>query len=132
MGSAALSSERLAVDLSEETTQNFLDVMQSFEWQEPDPVTYRLYHDEQGRPLIYTMEALPGTYIEVDQATYIRASYHVVVRDKKLIVLEPKTWVSRLMPDPEVGTSCYPRDICVVVDSNRPHQKWTKKTNDID
>jgi hypothetical protein len=118
--------------LSEETTQNFLSVMQSFEWPEPVPATYRLYHDEQGRPLIYTMEALPGAYIEVDQATYIRASYHVVIRDKKLLVLEPKTQVSKLVPDPQVGTPCDLRDVCVVVDSNRPHQKWTENTNDID
>jgi hypothetical protein len=117
--------------MSEETTRNFLNVLQSFEWPEPMPVTYRLYHDEQGRPLIYTMEALPGTYIEVDQATYVKASYHVMVRDNKLIVLQPKTSVSRLVSDPEVGTPCDFRDVCVVVDPSRQHKKWTKQTNDI-
>lgn len=118
--------------MSEETTRNFLEVMKSFQWPEPQPVSFRLYHDEDGRPVVYTMEVLPGAYIEVDLETYTRASYHVRVRDGKLIVLEPKTHVTKLAQDQDLGTPCDPRDVCVIVDPERPHKKWKLITNDID
>ncbi len=117
--------------MSNETTQNFLSVIENFQWPDPVSVTYRLYHDEQGRPLIYTMETLPGTYIEVDQTTYIHGSHQVRVKDGKLIVLEPRTQVSKLSRDNAQGTPCDQRDVCVVVASDRQHQKWKKITNDI-
>lgn len=118
--------------MSEETTENFWSVIQSFEWPEPDPVSYRLYHDDQGRPLFYTMEHCAGSYVEVDQATYIQGSYHVVVRDGKLIHLQPRIKVSRLAPDTDCGTPCHPQDLCLIVSADRPHQKWKIKTNDCD
>ena len=80
--------------MSQETTDNFWKVFTAFEWPETQPVTYRLYHDEQGRPLFYTMEHLPGTYIEVDQDIYVRAPHNVLVQSGKLIVIEPRTTVS--------------------------------------
>ena len=118
--------------MSEETTRNFWAVMQSFQWPEPKPISYRLYHDDDGRPLVYTMEALPGNYIEIDQATYTLASGHVRVRNGQLLVLESRITISKLRPDPNQGTPCDCRDICIVVDSNQPHQKWRKTTNDSD
>ena len=130
MGSGPLSCERLERIMSQITTDNFWQVMQSFSWPDPEPVQYRLYHDDQGRPLFYTMEHLPGTYIEVDQATYLRSSYHVRVRHNKLIFFEPKALVSRLLPNPDSGTPCHCKDVCVVTDSDRPHQKWKKQSND--
>lgn len=118
--------------MSEQTTKNFWTVIESFPWPDPKPLSYRLYHDDQGRPLFYTMEAVPGTYIEVDQITYIQGSYQVRVREGRLIQLEPRINVSRLVPDPDSGIPCDPRDVCVVVDSSRPHQKWKMTTNDND
>jgi hypothetical protein len=118
--------------MSEETTQNFLSVMRSFEWPEPMPATYRLYYDEQGRPLIYTMESLSGAYIEVDQATYIRASHHVRVLDDKLIILPQTACVTKLRPHAEQGATCDPKDVCVVVSSDRPNQRWSMSTDDQD
>ena len=114
------------------TTENFWSVMRDFSWPEPNPVSYRLYHDAQGQPLVYTMEHLEGTYIEVDQITYIRGSYHVLVRNGQLIQLEPRVQVCRLQPDTVTGTTCDPRDVCVIVDSDRPHKKWKKQVDDID
>jgi hypothetical protein len=118
--------------MSEETTQNFLAVMQSFEWPDPVPVTYRLYHDEQGRPLIYTMEALSGAYIEVDQDTYIRASHHVRVVDGKLMILPQIARVIKLRPHAEHGATCDPRDVCVIVTDDQPNQRWSMSADDQD
>ena len=118
--------------MSDSTTQNFWSVIENFQWPEAVPVTYRLYHDDQGHPLFYTMEQLPGIYIEVDQATYVRASHQVRVRNGRLIVLEPRTQVSKLAPDNDHGVPCDQRDVCVVIALDRPHQKWKKISNDID
>ena len=118
--------------MSEETTRNFWEVMRSFQWPDPQPIFYRLYHDDSGKPIIYTMEDLPGTYIEVDQDTYTKASHHVIVRDGKLVVLPPKIHVSKLVKDAKSGTPCHPQDVCVVIDPIHAHDKWKKTTNDID
>lgn len=131
MGRAALPCETVATILSRETTDNFWQVITTFRWPEPEPVQYRLYHDEQGQPLFYSMEALPGTYIEVDQATYVLASHSVQVQNGVLVVVRPQAQVSWLAPDTESGTACDPRDVCVVVSSDKPHQKWKKLTHDI-
>lgn len=117
--------------MSRETTDNFWQVITTFQWPDPEPVQYRLYHDDQGRPLFYSMEALPGTYIEVDPATYAIASHSVLVQNSALVVVRPRAQVSRLMPNTESGMACDPRDVCVVVSSDRPHQKWKKQTHDI-
>jgi hypothetical protein len=117
--------------MSDETTENFWSVIENFQWPDPVPVTYRLYHDDEGRPLFYSMEELPGTYIEVDQPTYIHGSHQVQVKNGKLIVLEPRIQVSKLVTDLDSGVPCDIRDVCVIVEIDRVHQKWKKIANDI-
>ena len=114
-----------------ENTENFMEFWRSFQWPDIQPVTYRLYHDDEGRPIIYTMEDLPGTYIEVDQATYIHGSFGVKVIDGKLIILKPAITAKKLQPSQDQGTPCDPRDVCVVVDHSAKHQKWNIITNEI-
>lgn len=115
-----------------QTTENFLKVMEEFQWPNPLPVSYRLYHDDQGRPLFYTMEDLPGTYIEIDQQTYVTASYSVKIIGGKLIVIESKSRVKKLRPSQTDGVCCDPRDICVIVDNDQQNQRWSFGTNDQD
>ena len=91
-------------------------------------IFYRLYHDDQGRPLFYSMEDLPGNYIEIDQTTYAQGSSNVRVVDGKLIPIEKNLTVLKLKPGPH-GTACDPRDICVIVDEILPHTRW-KKSNE--
>jgi len=62
----------------------------------------------------------------------VRASHQVRVRGNKLIVLEPRIQVSKLAPDNDHGVPCDPRDVCVIVSPDQPHQKWKKIANDID
>ena len=92
----------------------------------PPKPTYRLYYDSQGHPLFYSMSLEPGNYIEIDQDTYHRAPRYVRVREGKLEILNYLVH-AKLVPG-EQGTTCSPQDVCVVVDPDRDHVKWSLKT----
>ena len=94
----------------------------------PVPVTYRLYHDDQGCPLFYSMEDLPGTYIEINQETFAKNSTCVRVRNGKIVETTWKT-TQKLVPS-NSGTLCHSNDIAVVVDSNGTY--WSKQTYETD
>lgn len=93
----------------------------------PRPVFYRLYHDDQGVPLFYSMEDLPGTYLEIDQETYARNDSNVRVINGKLCRLS-NNLVSRLVVSDQ-GTRCHPNDVSIVVDQSQPGQHWSLKTD---
>jgi hypothetical protein len=97
---------------------------------EPQPVSYLLYHDDQGHPLFYSMEAVPGTYIEIDQVTFARGAMNVRVREGRLIEV---TWATttKLVPG-HSGTPCHPDNVAVVVDEGQPHTRWSKRTVESD
>ena len=97
---------------------------------EPQPIFYRLYYDADGCPIIYSMEHLSDNYIEVDQKTYVLAPFNVRVVNGKLTYIKPVVTVKKLQPG-TVGTACDPRDVCVVVDTDQPHTKWTIVNNEI-
>ena len=94
---------------------------------EPRPVFYRLYHDAQGVPLFYSMEDVPGTYIEIDQKTFARNASNIRVRDGKIVELTWRT-TARLEQTDGIGTPCYPSDVAIVVSPEQPHQCWSKQT----
>lgn len=94
---------------------------------EPKPIFYRLYYNEQGQPLFYTMEDLPGTYIEVDHATYQLNSFSVRVVNGKIKKIST-TVTERLVPS-EQGTPCHPDNVAIVVSPDQPNQRWSKHTN---
>lgn len=91
-----------------------------------EPV-YRLYYNDQGEPLFYSMEDKPGNYIDIDQATFTQASSHVRVKNGRLVFTNTHRTTRKLTPA-STGTPCDTRDICVVVDCDRAHTKWTIKT----
>ena len=117
--------------MSNETTENFWAVWNTFEWPEPKPVTYRLYYNEDGSPKCYTMDDLPGKYIEVDLETYINHTWNVRVEDGKLRILPIKKTVNKLRPSLEGGIACHPSDVCVVTNLNQHHIKWNMTTHEI-
>ena len=92
---------------------------------EPEPVFYRLYHQD-GVPLFYSMEDLPGTYIEIDAETFSKSPMHVRVRDGRLVESIWRTTV-KLVPG-DTGTACYPDNVAIVVAETEPHQRWSKQT----
>ena len=88
----------------------------------PAPLIYRLYHDDLGFPLFYSMEDLPGNYIDIDHATYSNPPIHARVVDKKLVVLN--TAAPTRLRKGSLGTCCHPKDISIVVDQSQPNIKW--------
>jgi hypothetical protein len=89
----------------------------------PKPVFYRLYYDESGVPLIYSMEDQPGTYIEINQEQYTRAISNVRVRNKQLVEL---TWqVAHKLTPSDSGTLCHTQDVSIITDDQGQH--WKKK-----
>lgn len=111
-----------------ETTENFWKAFAEWDPPPPKPIFYRLYYDNQGLPLFYSMEDVPGNYIELDRETYAASPSNVRVVNNKLVYI--KQQISKKLTPGEVGTCCDPRDICVVVDQTKTHVKWSIKTNE--
>jgi hypothetical protein len=97
---------------------------------EPEPVFYRLYHDDQGRPICYSMEDLPGQYVEIDRDTFVKSNPWVRIRHGKLIASRPSVSMQKLQPG-DTGTACHIEDVAIVVKSEM-HQKWSIKHHDAD
>jgi hypothetical protein len=115
--------------MSEMSPDEFWQILHSPS--ESKPIFYRLYYDDTGDPIIYSMEDLPDNYIEVDQKTYVLAPFNVKVIDGNLVYIKPVIIVKKLQPSANAGTTCDPRDICIVVDTDQPHTKWTTVNNEL-
>jgi hypothetical protein len=116
---------------SQETTDNFWQVWNSFVWPDPVASSYRCYYSDNGEVDFYTMEHLPGNYIEVTQQQYVLAKKPARVVDGKLVVTVAKSTVQKLVPVQQHGTSCHVNNVCVVVDTEINHTKWAIKQDEI-
>jgi hypothetical protein len=105
------------------TEQEFWDIL--FDEPESKPVFFRLYHDSKGVPLFYSMEDLPGTYIEIDADSYSRSSMKVRVRDGKIVQISCSP-TNKLVPG-TAGVNCHIKDVAVI-SNNYDAVKWTKRT----
>ena len=114
--------------MSDLTEKEFWQILQATP--EPKPIFYRLYYGNNGAPIIYSMEELSDNYIEVDQTTYVLAPFNVRVIDGKLVYIKPVITVKKLQPTIN-GTACDPRDVCIIVDTDQPHTKWTTVSNEL-
>jgi len=76
------------------------------------PVFFRLYYDELGAPVIYTMDDLPGNYIDVDAETYARTPHNVRVQNGQLIEIIINR-SQKIVPG-DTGTPCHANDVAVV------------------
>lgn len=103
----------------------FENFWKDFKWPEPVKIFYRLYYNEAGEPLSYSMEDMPGKYIEITAEQFAASDPHVKVRDGKIIKLS-LTRTQKLVPA-DSGIACCPTDISVVVDQLHPHQTWKLK-----
>lgn len=91
---------------------------------EPQRLFYRLYHNEHGAPLFYSMEQLPGTYIDIDQAAFAASAMNVRVINHKL--QEYNAVISTKLVPSNTGTQCHAHDVAVVVMQNGTY--WNKQT----
>jgi len=110
------------------TEEEFFGIWQSQVSAPHTAPEYRLYHDDNGFPLFFSMESLPGNYIVVDQETYLNSPKQVRVVDGKLVVYTIN-FAKKIAPT-GYGQACDTRNVCVVVDSDRPHIKWSLKHQD--
>jgi hypothetical protein len=117
--------------VTNETTENFLQIMATFAWPDPEPVTYKLYYNDDGTPKCYSMEDLPGKYILVDKEIYVLAPWNVQVVEGQVHIIQPAVQVKKLCPGFNTGTPCHTLDVCVVVGADQPHTKWNTVTNEI-
>ena len=92
---------------------------------DPKPVDYRIYYNEQGELLFYSMDDVPGTYISIDADAFARSATNVVVQDGRLFEIVNTTTV-KLQPS-DTGTPCHPDDVCIVVPETHEHQRWSKQ-----
>lgn len=104
------------------TPEEFFSILQAVP--EHRPLTYRLYHDDQSRPLFYSMEDLPGQWIEVDAVAYAQGSHDVRIKDGRLIPMPKQARIQKLRPG-SPGVCCHPRDICLVIGPDQPHVQWS-------
>lgn len=96
----------------------------------PEPrQEYRVYFDDDGALLFYSMEDLPGNYVVIDREFYAGSPTNVRLRDGKLTVITAPTG-SKLVPSTQ-GISCDARDITIVSEES-PCQKWIRRTYDQD
>lgn len=109
-----------------DTTENLFQALSEWHWPEPKPVFFRLYYNDQGHPVTYSMEDIPGNFIEIDQETYAKSSYHVRVVNGKLTHLDYTRVCSKLQPS-NSGTPCHLQDVAVVV-ATEPNIKWKNVT----
>ena len=117
--------------MTNQTTENFLQVMSTFDWPDPTPATYRLYYDDNGMPKCYSMEDLPGKYILVDKEIYVLARWNVQVVQGQFHIIQPAIQVKKLCPGVATGTPCHTLDVCVVVAPDQPHTIWNTIINEI-
>jgi hypothetical protein len=119
MGLISLSSQGVATV----TEQEFWDIL--FDVPDPKPVFFRLYYNNKdGTPLFYSMEDVPGTYIEIDADIYALSSMRVRVQDGKIIEISCRP-TYKLTPG-NVGNQCHPQDVAVI-NNSADAVKWIKQ-----
>lgn len=104
----------------------FEQFWKDYQWPEVKAVTWRLYYDDTGAPIEYSMEERSGNYINITPEQYARGNFHVRVIDGKIVELIKNRNHKKLVPD-EYGTPCHLNDITIVVDDSQPHVKWKLK-----
>ena len=93
------------------------------------PILFMSYSCE--KVIISGADSVSGKWTVYDGNIYKRympwtmgAGKDMVFVDGKLIVIPTTSTIKKLQPSKH-GTPCDPRDVCIVVDSDKPHIKWS-------
>ena len=105
----------------------FEDFWKTYVWPDDKPIFYRLYYNDQGVPVSYSMEHMAGKYVDITPEQFAASDPHVRVKNGKLIKLATGT-VSKLIPAAD-GTPCAVDNIAIVTTSQH-NQKWKLKNYD--
>jgi len=106
--------------------EELLEFYKNYNWSDPAPIHYRLYHDDEGTPLFYSQEDLPGKYIDITPQQFALQDMEARVVDEKLIRVRI-SWLNKVV-HADSGTLCHHNDVTIVVDQ-QPGQYWKKKEN---
>lgn len=93
-------------------------------------LSYRLYYDSVGNPITYTMDELPGSYVEIDQKAFAESNPHVRVLNGKICDLL-KTSISKKLVPALSGTACHPSDVTIVTDDQQIRQCWKLASQEV-
>jgi len=104
----------------------FREFWKNHQWVEPKPVSYRLYYNEQGLPVEYSMQDNPGAWLELTPEQFAMADMRVRVVDG-VLTLPPPPAPPRLVVA-ESGTPCHPWSVLLIVDARQPHRSWRQET----
>lgn len=86
---------------------------------------FRVYYDEQGHIVCYSMEDLPGNFVVVDRITFDQCRMDLKVKEGKLIkILQDASW--KLAPSDSADYACHAQDLSVIVDANNTNRKYWK------
>lgn len=108
------------------TPEEFWDILHAMP--EPQPVFWRLYYNHAGEPVCYSMEDLPGNYIDIDAETFALAPHNVRVVDHKLKYITVRT-SQKIVPG-GAGTPCHPKNVAVIATQNATH--WSKQIHGLE
>lgn len=100
----------------------FLEFWDNFKWPEPEILYFRLYHDDQGKPICYSRHAIQGQFINVTPEQFSLGDMNVDVINGVLVHRAPPP-PPKLKPS-ESGVSCHKDDVTVVVNSAESAVKW--------
>lgn len=109
---------------------SFWQAVAEHNWEQPQAkLEFRLYYDEHGNVVSYSMEDLPGNYIVIDRITFDQTRFDIKVKDGKIIkVSNPASW-KLFLTDNETVHRCHPDNVCIIVPADyQTPQYWEVKT----
>jgi hypothetical protein len=96
-------------------------------------IEYRLYYDDHGRVVTYTMDKMEGDYVVIDKQTFAEARPDIRVINGRITTVNPNFIVCKLMPHDYEGTLCAYEDISILVDEDveAKSQRWKINTYEL-
>ncbi len=102
----------------------FKEFWKTYKWPDQKPVIYRLYYDDRGQALEYSMEDHSGNWIEITPQQYAMADMRAKVINGA-ITYPPPPAPPKLVPG-DSGIPCHLWSMLLVVDPQQPNKKWRK------